>query len=131
MCASSFSDANAGDPLRPFAMTDRGSSVTPVKPEYRKELAHMREHYEAAEATGGSLANPGPKISREQMRDGKVPLGFRDNCAHLLIPLNECRYETSFLPWRCKDLRHAYEACQHHEYERRVAVHRAKKAGAL
>lgn len=32
----------------------------------------------------------GPKISREQMRDGKVPLGFRDNCAHLLIPLNEC-----------------------------------------
>jgi hypothetical protein len=85
----------------------------------------MRENYVAAEAAGPSLTNPGarvvirtptaplpchppystllgcagPKISREQMRDGKVPLGFRDNCAHLLIPLNECV--------------RAY-ACQHH-----------------
>lgn len=24
------------------------------------------------------------------MKDAKLPLGFRDNCAHLLIPLNQC-----------------------------------------
>lgn len=107
-------------PLSPTMSADRGSSVTPIKEEYRDQLVHMREHYEANEASGASLANPGavawpaglaqrlhafakplppdmttpfgcagPKISREQMRDAKVPLGFRDNCAHLLIPLNE------------------------------------------
>ncbi|EOD41134.1 NADH-ubiquinone oxidoreductase B18 subunit [Emiliania huxleyi CCMP1516] len=62
------------------------------------------------------------------MKDAKLPLGFRDNCAHLLIPLNQCRYDTYFLPWKCRDLFHDYEHCQHHEYERRVKVWKEKKA---
>jgi len=36
------------------------------------------------------------------MRDAKVPLAYRDSCAHLLIPLNRCRYETYYLPWKCE-----------------------------
>lgn len=36
------------------------------------------------------------------MRDARVPLAYRDSCAHLLIPLNRCRYETYYLPWKCE-----------------------------
>ncbi|GLE08707.1 hypothetical protein PINS_up020070 [Pythium insidiosum] len=49
------------------------------------------------------------------MVDAKVPLHYRDTCAGLLIPLNECRRETLFMPWKCQDLRHAYEKCQYME----------------
>lgn len=59
---------------------------------------------------------PGPRIpSRQEMVDAKVPLHYRDTCAGLVIPLNECRRETMFLPWKCQDLRHAYEKCQYME----------------
>lgn len=36
------------------------------------------------------------------MRDAKVPLAYRDSCANLLIPLNRCRFETYYLPWKCE-----------------------------
>lgn len=29
-------------------------------------------------------------------------MAYRDSCAHLLIPLNRCRGETYFLPWKCE-----------------------------
>lgn len=35
------------------------------------------------------------------MRDAKLPLAYRDSCAHLLIPLNKCRRETWYAPWSC------------------------------
>lgn len=35
------------------------------------------------------------------MRDAKLPLAYRDSCAHLLIPLNRCRTDTFYLPWKC------------------------------
>ncbi|GAB9463965.1 hypothetical protein Gpo141_00001409 [Globisporangium polare] len=69
------------------------------------------EHYE------------GPRIpSRQEMVDAKVPLHYRDTCAGLVIPLNECRRETLFLPWKCQDLRHAYEKCQYMEWKKRVEI---------
>ncbi|KAG9130216.1 hypothetical protein Leryth_004224 [Lithospermum erythrorhizon] len=34
------------------------------------------------------------------MVEAKVPLPFRDQCAHLLIPLNKCRHAEFFLPWK-------------------------------
>ena len=40
--------------------------------------------------------------TREQMSDAKLPLPYRDSCAHLLIPLNRCRYEEYYLPWKCE-----------------------------
>jgi hypothetical protein len=49
------------------------------------------------------------------MVDAKVPLHYRDTCAGMLIPLNQCRRETLYLPWKCQDFRHAYEKCQYME----------------
>jgi hypothetical protein len=36
------------------------------------------------------------------MSDAKLPLAYRDSCAHLLIPLNRCRREEYYLPWKCE-----------------------------
>lgn len=41
------------------------------------------------------------------MSAARLPLPYRDSCAHLLIPLNRCRYEEYYLPWKC-------EVCQSH-----------------
>lgn len=51
----------------------------------------------------------------------KIYIGYRDFCAHLLIPLNACRRDNFYLPWRCEHERHAYEKCQYFDYKRRVA----------
>lgn len=57
-----------------------------------------------------------PRVpSRQELVDAKVPLHYRDTCAAILIPLNECRRDTLFLPWKCQELRHAYEKCQYME----------------
>lgn len=85
------------------------------------------------------------------MSDAKLPLAYRDSCAHLLIPLNKCRYNEFYLPWKCvvssaisklvgvrqltgsKDERHSYEKCQYDEFKERVAKMdeiRAAKNGA-
>jgi hypothetical protein len=40
------------------------------------------------------------------MSAARLPLPYRDSCAHLLIPLNRCRYEEFYLPWKC-EVRHA------------------------
>ena len=65
---------------------------------------------------------------QEEMNLAKLDLGYRDFCAHLLIPLNSCRRESLFAPWKCGDERHAYEKCQYFEYKRRVAQMDASKA---
>ena len=66
------------------------------------------------------------RATQEEMMAAKLPLGFRDYCAHMLIPLNECRVESFYLPWKCVDLRHAYEQCQYEEYLGRL--HRKREA---
>jgi hypothetical protein len=38
----------------------------------------------------------------EQMSAARLPLAYRDTCAHLLIPLNRCRQEEYYLPWKCE-----------------------------
>nr|POE80931.1 nadh dehydrogenase [ubiquinone] 1 beta subcomplex subunit 7 [Quercus suber] len=49
------------------------------------------------------LGEDGPKTqaTREEMSAARLPLAYRDSCAHLLIPLNKCRYDTYYLPWKC------------------------------
>ncbi|KAI1008999.1 hypothetical protein LB504_001431 [Fusarium proliferatum] len=44
------------------------------------------------------------QATREEMRDAKLPLAYRDSCAHLLIPLNKCRRDTWYAPWKCSSL---------------------------
>ena len=72
------------------------------------------------------------KVTHEQMKAARVPLLFRDYCAHILIPLNECRVKNWYSPFQCTELRHSYEKCEHDEYLRRVEIARidAKNGGA-
>mmetsp|Transcript_13739 Transcript_13739/g.33097 ORF Transcript_13739/g.33097 Transcript_13739/m.33097 type:complete len:80 (-) Transcript_13739:183-422(-) len=67
-------------------------------------------------------------VTQEELRAAKIDLPYRDYCAHLLIPLNVCRRETCFLPWKCEHERHIYEKCQYKEYMLRVAQQNATKA---
>ncbi|CCG81521.1 putative NADH-ubiquinone oxidoreductase B18 subunit [Taphrina deformans PYCC 5710] len=66
--------------------------------------------------------------SQEAMAQAKLPLGYRDNCAHLLIPLNKCRSATFSLPYKCEDERHSYEKCQYEDFKKRVKEFDAQKA---
>ncbi|KAK3903307.1 NADH-ubiquinone oxidoreductase B18 subunit-domain-containing protein [Staphylotrichum tortipilum] len=73
------------------------------------------------------------RATREEMREARLPLAYRDSCAHLLIPLNRCRTDNFFLPWKCVDERHSYEKCQYLEFKKRVAKMdelRERKGGA-
>ncbi|KZT21254.1 hypothetical protein NEOLEDRAFT_1244693 [Neolentinus lepideus HHB14362 ss-1] len=58
--------------------------------------------------------------SQEELKAHKVPLGWRDQCSALLIPLNVCRKDKYYLPWECGHERHAYEKCQWEDYMRRM-----------
>lgn len=40
--------------------------------------------------------------TREQMSEARLPIRYRDSCAGLLIPLNRCRFEENYLPWKCE-----------------------------
>lgn len=51
--------------------------------------------------------------TQEEMVEAKVPLAYRDQCAHLLIPLNKCRQAEMYLPWKCGSERHSYEKCEY------------------
>ncbi|KAK4903840.1 hypothetical protein LTR66_017973 [Elasticomyces elasticus] len=71
--------------------------------------------------------------TRQEMSEARLPMQYRDSCAHLLIPLNRCRQAEYYLPWKCEDERHSYEKCQYVEFKKRVAKMdelRAAKDGA-
>lgn len=51
--------------------------------------------------------------TQEEMVEAKVPMAYRDQCAHLLIPLNKCRVAEFYLPWKCENERHTYEKCEY------------------
>ena len=51
--------------------------------------------------------------TQAEMVEAKVPIPYRDQCAHLLIPLNKCRQAELYLPWKCETERHIYEKCQY------------------
>jgi NADH-ubiquinone oxidoreductase B18 subunit (NDUFB7) len=38
------------------------------------------------------------------MNNAKLDIGYRDFCAHLLIPLNECRRAAFYMPWSCGEV---------------------------
>ncbi|ELR06447.1 hypothetical protein GMDG_07972 [Pseudogymnoascus destructans 20631-21] len=67
------------------------------------------------------LSDASTPATRAQMSEAKLPMAYRDSCANLLIPLNRCRYEEYYLPWKCETERHSYEKCQYEEFKKRVA----------
>eukprot|EP00227_Mantoniella_beaufortii_P016837 CAMPEP_0197592312 /NCGR_PEP_ID=MMETSP1326-20131121/15025_1 /TAXON_ID=1155430 /ORGANISM="Genus nov. species nov., Strain RCC2288" /LENGTH=89 /DNA_ID=CAMNT_0043157999 /DNA_START=184 /DNA_END=453 /DNA_ORIENTATION=- len=83
-----------------------------------------------SDASAGGAARV-PIATQEQMMAAKIDLAYRDFCAHLLIPLNECRKKEYYIPWRCGDEKHHYDKCQYKEYMMRVAQkNEANKAKA-
>jgi len=68
------------------------------------------------------------QLTEQEMKDNKVPLQWRDRCAALLVPLNKCRRETTFLPWKCSQLRHDYEQCEYMDFQRRVEEYKQQQS---
>ncbi len=72
---------------------------------------------------GHHHANPAAKPIAEQdheaMAKARLPIAYRDTCAHLLIPLNKCRRETWWNPNQCGHERHTYEECLYNSYLQR------------
>ncbi|CEQ40530.1 hypothetical protein JCM21900_002033 [Sporobolomyces salmonicolor] len=67
-------------------------------------------------------AEPFTPLPADQAVAGKarLPLGWRDACGKLLVPLNVCRHENLYATWKCDDERHAYERCQYDDYINRM-----------
>ncbi|XP_010908299.1 NADH dehydrogenase [ubiquinone] 1 beta subcomplex subunit 7 [Elaeis guineensis] len=60
------------------------------------------------------LGSSKPMVAKqEEMVEARVPIPYRDQCAHLLIPLNKCRVAEFYLPWKCETERHTYEKCEY------------------
>ena len=69
---------------------------------------------------------PKMQMTEQEMKDKKIHPAFRDFCAHLLVPLNKCRQDNNFAPWKCNDERHLYKACKWNDQIRRkklAAIH--------
>ena len=41
-------------------------------------------------------------VTEQEMAAARLPIAYRDTCAHLLVPLNRCRYDTFYMPWKCQ-----------------------------
>ncbi|TVY58301.1 NADH dehydrogenase [ubiquinone] 1 beta subcomplex subunit 7 [Lachnellula cervina] len=76
---------------------------------------------ETVKSAVGLPTDSKPAPTREAMSEARLPIAYRDSCANLLIPLNRCRYEEYYLPWKCETERHSYEKCQYDEFKKRVA----------
>mmetsp|Transcript_8947 Transcript_8947/g.12389 ORF Transcript_8947/g.12389 Transcript_8947/m.12389 type:complete len:98 (-) Transcript_8947:276-569(-) len=72
---------------------------------------------------GGHHYNPEaePKLEQDAkaMADAKLPLAYRDTCAHLLMDLNKCRRATWWSPNKCGHERHTFEECEYNAYLQR------------
>merc|ERR1711865_85375 len=60
--------------------------------------------------------------TQDELVAHRIPVHARDNCAHVLIPLNECRRANFYATSACGDLRHAYEFCQYSDFRARKAA---------
>uniref|UniRef100_A0A6M2F856 NADH dehydrogenase [ubiquinone] 1 beta subcomplex subunit 7 n=1 Tax=Populus davidiana TaxID=266767 RepID=A0A6M2F856_9ROSI len=69
--------------------------------------------------------------TQEEMVEARVPIPYRDQCAHLLILLNKCRHAEFFLPWKCENERHIYEKCEYElVMERMLQMQKIREAEA-
>jgi hypothetical protein len=82
---------------------------------------HHMESPEAIPHTDQDLAS---------LKANQIPIGLRDNCAHLLVGLNKCRRQTFFNPGNCTHQRHTYEECQYIAWQGRVVAKKKQAAVA-
>jgi hypothetical protein len=50
-------------------------------------------------------------LTQAEMEAAFLPRNYRDRCAALLVPLNECRHANFSLPWKCGSERVVYQKC--------------------
>lgn len=53
--------------------------------------------------------------TEEEMASAKLPLKYRDYCAHLYINYLACKKRKAPFFYRCHHERHEYEQCQYDE----------------
>ena len=95
------------------------SHVIPEKPSSKQQTKSKQRDHHFHQLCFQHLINTNfaeMKCTTEQMQRAKIPIQFRDYCAHLLIRLNHCREKTYWMPFKCDHERHSYEACQYQEY---------------
>lgn len=63
---------------------------------------------------------PEMQVTMEEMIAHGIKPTHRDYCAHVLIPLVECRRANFPLPWKCEHERDEYRLCQAKETVRRM-----------
>lgn len=76
----------------------RGNS-TYFTPQHRPHHHSHEREYIGPELT---IPHRNAAVSNQEMADARLPLAYRDKCAHLLVPLNRCRYDAYYLPWKCE-----------------------------
>ncbi len=54
-------------------------------------------------------------ISQEELVKHKVPLMWRDYCAHLYVEMELCTKSEGYWPWKCELPRAAWMKCQYDE----------------
>ncbi|KAJ3296662.1 hypothetical protein BCR33DRAFT_845056 [Rhizoclosmatium globosum] len=74
-----------------------------------------------------TTAPPKMHISQKEMQKEKIPIAFRDYCAHLLPELNKCRRDNWYLPWHCEQERVTWTKCQYDDYQRRMKILEKRK----
>ncbi|BGP15055.1 hypothetical protein JCM10213_002800 [Rhodosporidiobolus nylandii] len=77
-----------------------------------------------AHSEGPFVPQPAEQATAAKAR---LPLGWRDACGKLLVPLNVCRHENLYATWKCDDERHVYEKCQYDDYISRMKALAAQK----
>ncbi|KAI6646792.1 NADH dehydrogenase [Oopsacas minuta] len=60
------------------------------------------------------------KYTVEDLERLRIPLFNRDSCVHYFIPFIECRRQTYFMPWHCKEEMEAWNHCQLEDHYDRV-----------
>merc|ERR1712212_88902 len=66
---------------------------------------------------------PAPVMTatQKELADAQVPIRHRDYCGHLMIPLLDCRRNsTVILPWSCAKERAVWDECEVQDYYRRM-----------
>ena len=89
-------------PTTPFC---NGFGIHRNPPSYAPAPSQHQGPRASAYTVSRTLADPIYKttgMTVEEMSAARLPLAYRDSCAALLDPLNRCRKETGYLPWKCE-----------------------------
>eukprot|EP00562_Extubocellulus_spinifer_P031960 CAMPEP_0178725458 /NCGR_PEP_ID=MMETSP0699-20121125/26690_1 /TAXON_ID=265572 /ORGANISM="Extubocellulus spinifer, Strain CCMP396" /LENGTH=132 /DNA_ID=CAMNT_0020376805 /DNA_START=217 /DNA_END=615 /DNA_ORIENTATION=- len=100
--------------VRPLPLAIRRALTQPNKQSDHQTTTMGGGHHHA-----NPEASPRPTQDLQSLSDAKIPLAFRDTCAHLLVPLNKCRRTTWWSPNKCGHERHTYEECLWNSYLQR------------